>query len=328
MWRLFEFVVYGAASLAVGWFSPRVFLHEKWNLRTRWLFTGIVTLLIFLLLGYFRLATGEDLGDAVADHILCPVFPLAHCPDPAEKPDTNGRGPNSALPEGLADRLQGVAVPPSAGTRPLSPPAATGGSPAAVAPPPETSAGQQTPDQSEANRQSDAAGPAPPRDAPPPAQAAPENPADLAPPAAKPRSPERFGISIVLDGLNETNDRYIATLRFVNSGSSDAEIALLSSQWSYADFFLTDSNGGSCQMAANGEGWGSLSAIIRGSFNIGASYALIPANGEARHFIFFNKMRCAEKLGATAGISLNGTFILKDGSEIPVSFSDLTMTSR
>ncbi len=149
-----------------------------------------------------------------------------------------------------------------------------------------------------------------------------------APEPPRPRSPSRNGVSIVLDGLNETRDRYVATIRVVNENPSDVGVVLLSNQAFTADAQISDGTGGACQMISNGEGWGSLSAMIPGSMNLGSNFALVPANSEARHVLFFNKTRCATPMRSRTNIYLSMTFVVQMNGQAftaPFTFSNLTM---
>jgi hypothetical protein len=293
------------ASIAFGWFSPRIVVHEKWSQRSRNLFVATMTGMLFIFLQAFRLTWGESLEDAVGNAVICSWLPFSHC----EKQAPAANRDVAAAPAPQAQNKISQPALPLEQTAPLPPTlhAESAGRGKLGAPPPVPEPQRTAPVQAA-------------KPAPPPAQAQAEPP--------KPRSAERYGVSVVLDGLTETRNRYVATLRIVNANTSDVEIAMLAMHVGTAEFFLTDENGGSCQMAANGEGWGSLNSVVVTAFRPGHAYSLIPANSEARHFIYFNKGRCPVKLTAYSGISMNGTFLLSGGASVPVSFSNLTMKAQ
>jgi hypothetical protein len=71
-----------------------------------------------------------------------------------------------------------------------------------------------------------------------------------------------------------------------------------------------------------------MGSLTNNGYTINGGFALVPANGDAQHFIFFNKGRCSTRIGAPTGLAMNGTFAVRMGSDqwyLPMSFSDLTL---
>ena len=163
-------------------------------------------------------------------------------------------------------------------------------------------------------------------------------PAEPSLPAAVPareeaaHSAQRFGIEISVESLTETSNRYVVALRVRNLSGADSVIAVQIRNSYAAELYLSDGAGGSCQMASNGEGWGSLRGYGPQNYDpareIARSGAPIAAGGASRHTIFFNKPRCDTLLTEREGLSMNGTFYVAVEGEpqpFPVSFDGLTM---
>jgi uncharacterized caspase-like protein len=145
-------------------------------------------------------------------------------------------------------------------------------------------------------------------------------------------SAQRFGIEISVESLTETANRYVVALWVRNLSGADSVIAVQIRNSYAAELYLSDGAGGSCQMASNGEGWGSLRGYGPQNYDpageIARSGAPIAAGGASRHTIFFNKPRCDTLLTEREGLSMNGTFyVAVDGEPqpFPVSFDGLTM---
>ena len=143
-------------------------------------------------------------------------------------------------------------------------------------------------------------------------------PADLG------RSLERNGIYVVLNSIGESESRYAVGLTVVNENPTDIGVALVSNRVFTAEAYLTDADGDSCQLAQNGEGWGSLSAFMQGSANLGARYSLVPANGSMRETLYFNKGRCGGAVIKDDGVSVGATLLISRNGhvfEYPISFN-------
>lgn len=121
-------------------------------------------------------------------------------------------------------------------------------------------------------------------------------------------------LSVSLLSVAENQDRFIATLRFENSGSSNLGVAVLWQGAFQGEMVLTDGVGGSCPMAANGEGWGTLSTEqIERPIGSG-DFRAVPPGGRAQHTIFFNKGRCDSRITTTSGLAISGSFVVSDRS--------------
>jgi hypothetical protein len=130
----------------------------------------------------------------------------------------------------------------------------------------------------------------------------------------------------------ETSDRYVATLRFQNSGAGEIGVAMLKEGPYSAQARLTDAVGGDCQVAANGESWGSLDTAGPAPPSIGPddapSFRAIPAGGFAQHTMFFNKMRCASRISASQNLAITASFVLLRGRQrasATVSFDNIEL---
>lgn len=154
------------------------------------------------------------------------------------------------------------------------------------------------------------------------------------PPAAQqPIAPPRTlagGLEAALLSLTEQPDRYVATFRFTNASEREFGVAVLSGGFARAEFYLSDGVGGSCQMAANGEGWGSLDseAAEAPSWQQRGEFRAIPGASGAQHTIFFNKRRCDALMNAGAPLAISGSFVIESAGQrsvAPVSFDRLAL---
>jgi len=139
------------------------------------------------------------------------------------------------------------------------------------------------------------------------------------------------GLSVTLISLAEDQDRYIATLRFQNTTSSDVGVAVLWDGYAQGRMVLTDSVGGSCQMIANGEGWGTMSAEQLDHYFGAGDFRPIPSGGQTQQTIFFNKGRCGSPITLDNGLTISGSFILSENNvrrATTVFFSGLTLIRR
>lgn len=144
------------------------------------------------------------------------------------------------------------------------------------------------------------------------------------------------GVSVVLVSLAHHpsrygDGRYIATLRFQNPTAAEVGIAVLSGGASRGEMTLTDGLGGSCSMAANGEGWGSMDTAEarEDPYTFGGdSFQSIPAGGQTQQTIFFNEGRCDTNIAGETGLTISGSFVLNDGGarrSSAVFFGDLAL---
>jgi hypothetical protein len=140
------------------------------------------------------------------------------------------------------------------------------------------------------------------------------------------------GVTASLISIAERGDRYVATFRFENTTPEDVGVAVQRDGPFSADMLLTDSVGGSCQMAANGEGWGSLnSADVAPAFEGGSSpFRIVAAAGSAQHTIFFNKGRCDSAIASNpTALSVSGAFVINAANArraAAISFDGLQLT--
>jgi hypothetical protein len=137
----------------------------------------------------------------------------------------------------------------------------------------------------------------------------------------------RYGITVALEGLTDTRDRYVASFRISNDTAEDSAVAVAIRDSYTAEFFLTDGAGGSCQMASNGEGWGSLRGYGRQNWDPAGEMAKAGAPlgaGQTTHeTVFFNKSRCDTPIGAPERVSVSGNFMVAVHGQpqpFPVSF--------
>jgi hypothetical protein len=144
-------------------------------------------------------------------------------------------------------------------------------------------------------------------------------------PASRPLSP---GLNVALISIADQENRFVATLRFANATGGDVGIAVERSDFSGGQFRLSDGAGGSCQMIANGEGWGTLGAVDaeRSSYAVGTEDFRALPSGEAQHTIFFNKGRCDTPIDANQPLSISGTFVITTSTRrqtASVAFNDI-----
>ncbi|WP_395646227.1 TIR domain-containing protein [Terricaulis sp.] len=166
--------------------------------------------------------------------------------------------------------------------------------------------------------------------------AASDEPAPLPRPAASAPQNLGDGLSVILVSLAHQpgqygDGRYIATLRFQNSTDAEVGIAVLSGGAFRGEMALTDGLGGSCSMAANGEGWGTMDTAeaLDDPYTFGGdSFQVIPAGGQTQQTIFFNEGRCDTDITSETGLSISGSFVLKEGvsrRSSAVFFGDLAV---
>ena len=151
---------------------------------------------------------------------------------------------------------------------------------------------------------------------------------------ASPLSARREGVTMTLLSLVEQrgrsdDGRYVATVEFENANPTDLGVALLAGDGIKAQMFLTDGEGGDCELAANGESWGSLKAERLARNYDDSAFSTIAAGGSARHTIIFNFQRCRTLMTTREGLAINGSFlILRDGRRIQFPFSVRYLTLR
>lgn len=144
-------------------------------------------------------------------------------------------------------------------------------------------------------------------------------------------SPTDGGIQVILESLNDSAYRFVATVRIVNRTDSEVGVALLADGAFRADVTLVDHGGGTCQMAANGESWGTLRSYLHGAILSGpANFSIIPAGQSARHTLFFNKGRCDAEISSTTDLSIRGTLAVRGGTirTSTFSFENLPLARR
>ncbi|MEA3036326.1 MAG: hypothetical protein QOH04_2091 [Sphingomonadales bacterium] len=145
------------------------------------------------------------------------------------------------------------------------------------------------------------------------------------------QSPADGGVQVTLESLNNTTYRLVATIRITNRTDSEIGVALLSEGAFRADVTLVDNRGGTCQMAANGEGWGTLDAYSMGWGEFGLqAFSIIPRGQSARHTLFFNKGRCDTQINSTTDLAIRGTLAVR-GETIRTStfsFENLPLVTR
>jgi hypothetical protein len=78
--RALEYILYGAVTFLLGWFSPRIFVKQQWSSVRKSIFGAVLTFLMFAFLGIYRLSTGVEFESKVQEFIICPIFSFQHCP--------------------------------------------------------------------------------------------------------------------------------------------------------------------------------------------------------------------------------------------------------
>jgi len=165
----------------------------------------------------------------------------------------------------------------------------------------------------------------------------PSAPVEIAPEPTIPLAPVQTralgdGVTVGLLSLAERGDRYVATLRFENTSTQNVGVAVQSAGFAAADLVLTDGVGGSCQMIANGESWGSLDdAEVNPQFSGGSSpFRVVGAGASAQHTVFFNKGRCSTAISNNPlSLAISGTLVVELGRDRraePISFDSIQMT--
>ena len=209
-----------------------------------------------------------------------------------------------------------VGGPSSSGVRPAATRTQTGASPAAkrTDPAPSAASASQT--------------------AQPPVQATPQpQPVSR---AASPPSSRREGVTMTLLSLTEQRERsgdgrYVAAVEFENANPEDVGVAMLSKQSSTADIFLTDGQGGDCQLSSNGGSWGSLQGF-RPSGSVANQvddFSTIATGSSARHTMIFHVRDCRTPMTARESLAINGSFVvLRDNRAVSFPFSVRNLTLR
>jgi|CXWL01.1.fsa_nt_gi hypothetical protein len=154
--------------------------------------------------------------------------------------------------------------------------------------------------------------------------------------AQQPIAPARTlapGLEAALLSLTEQRDRYVATFRFTNGSARELGVAVLDGGFARAEFYLSDGVGGSCQMAANGEGWGSLDAEAAEapSWQQRGEFRTIPIGGTTQHSIFFNKGRCDTPVNGIVALAISGSFVIESAGQrsvAAISFDQLRLSQQ
>jgi len=139
------------------------------------------------------------------------------------------------------------------------------------------------------------------------------------------------GVTVSLLSLVERNSQYIATFRFENGASQNVGVAVKFEGSSVADLVLTDGVGGSCQMIANGEGWGTLDSAELNPQFIGSTspFRIVGAGASAQHTVFFNKNRCASDISPNPpSLAISGTLVVEASGArraAPISFDSIQL---
>jgi hypothetical protein len=137
----------------------------------------------------------------------------------------------------------------------------------------------------------------------------------------------RSGLTVSLVSLVDTEDRYVATIRFENSGPNPVGVAVRSDGATRGEMVLTDGRGGSCQFAANGEGWGTLDTESEDpAFVDNRDFRTVQSQGRAQHTMFFNKRRCDTRISGRDGLAISGSFVVLENDErhaTPVYFENI-----
>ncbi len=81
-----EYALYAIAAFAVGWFSLRVFVGSRWSDREKAIFSGVLTVSLFVGFGVYRLSTGKDPANKIQELIFCSIYPFTHCPNMEQAP--------------------------------------------------------------------------------------------------------------------------------------------------------------------------------------------------------------------------------------------------
>jgi hypothetical protein len=139
---------------------------------------------------------------------------------------------------------------------------------------------------------------------------------------------QRYGLEISVEGISQVQDRYVVTLLIRNLTEQDSAIAVQTAGLARAAFYLADGLGGTCQMAADGESWGSLVSYDPGRRRDGWSGTPVPAATATRQTLFFNRGRCDPPLTRRQDLALTGTFyVVAEGNlqPFPVAFEGLLM---
>ena len=78
--RLLEYLAYAVVSLLLGWFSVRVFVGKAWSEKRKAFFTVTLTVLAFAALSVYRLNSGKDISESIAELVICPIHSFSYCP--------------------------------------------------------------------------------------------------------------------------------------------------------------------------------------------------------------------------------------------------------